>query len=114
MLTLVLSFSFFFFNFDIRFIEIGICFHFKFKEHDRLRSIEAGTECKSWAPSFPRQQIGRGDIEMRNVVNTALLQEVVTELNSSASNSEGITPRPAGTGSDSIHNEHLFVWVSVS
>ena len=36
----------------------------------------------------------------------ALLQEVVTELNSSASYSEGIVPRPAGTGSDSIHNEH--------
>ena len=93
------NFKFFcFFNFDIRFIEIGIRFHFKFKERDRLRSIEAGTERKSWAPSFPRQQIGGGDIEMAKVVNTALLQEVVTELNSSASNSEGIAPRPAGTG----------------
>ena len=30
-----------------------------------------------------------------------LLQEVVTELKSSASNSEGIAPRP-----ESIHNEH--------
>ena len=50
---------------------------------------------------------------MANVVNIAsrlekckaLLQEVVTELNSSASNSEGIAPRPAGAASDSIHNE---------
>ena len=110
MLTLVLSFSLvFFFNFDIRFNEIGIRFHFKFKERARLRSIEAGTERKSWAPSFPRQQIGGEDIEMANVVNTALLQEVVTELNSSASNSEGIAPRHAGTGSDSIHNEHLHL-----
>ena len=49
---------------------------------------------------------------MANVGNTApastlekckaLLQEVVTELNSSGSNSEGIAPRP---GSESIHNE---------
>ena len=43
----------------------------------------------------------------------ALLQEVVTELNSSSSNSEAIAPRPAVTCtaassqvSDSIHNEH--------
>ena len=36
----------------------------------------------------------------------ALLQEVVTELNSSASNSEGIAPRPVGAGSESTHNEH--------
>ena len=53
---------------------------------------------------------------MVNMVNTAsastlekckaLLQEAVTELNSSASNSEEIAPRPAGTGSDSIHNKH--------
>ena len=52
---------------------------------------------------------------MANVGNTApantlekckaLLQEVVTELNSSGSNSEGITPRP-GSESNGIHNEH--------
>ena len=56
------------------------------------------------------------DIKMANV-NTAsastlekckaLLQEVLTELtDSSASNSEGIAPRPVGAGSESIHNEH--------
>ena len=53
---------------------------------------------------------------MVNMVNTAsastlekckaLLQEAVTELNSSASNSGNCPPRPAGTGSDSIHNRH--------
>lgn len=36
----------------------------------------------------------------------ALLQEVVTELNSSPSNSEGIAPRPAVASTDSTHNEH--------
>ena len=94
MLTLVLSFSFVFvFNFDIRFNEIGIRFHIKFKERARLRSIEAGTERKSWAPSFPRQQICGEDIEMANVVNTALLQEVVTELNFKCLKFQGNRPQ---------------------
>ena len=54
---------------------------------------------------------------MANVGNTApastlekcnaLLQEVVTELNSSGSNSEGSAPRP---GSESIHNKHQHLF----
>ena len=86
-----------------------------------LTSIEAGNERKSWASSFPSDQIGGRDTKIANVVNTtsastlekskALLEEIVTELNSSASNSstsnsEGIVPRPARTGSDAIQNEH--------
>ena len=91
----------------------GYCFSFSFvffktstfvlfNERDRLRSIETGNELEKL-----------GCIKMANVGNTApastlekckaLLQEVVTELNSSGSNSEGIAPRP---GSESIHNEH--------
>ena len=63
---------------------------------------------------------------MANVANTpasnlekckALLQEVVTEFNSSSSNSEASASTPAVTGtggglqlSDSIHNEHRRVF----
>ena len=62
----------------------------------RWRQYEV-TKRKSWAPSFPSEQIGWGDVKMANVVNPAsattldeceaLLEEVVTELNLSALNS---------------------------
>ena len=81
--------------------------------------IEIGTKSESWAPGFPSEQIGGRDIGKDGELGEhftkvqSLLQEVVTELNSSSSNSEAIAPRPTvtctGAGSqvsDSIHNEH--------